>query len=206
MSADQLRDMTSVEIDRYRAAYFADVDRLAPDALGRLIVDKEPLGLISTPLLHRVFPDARYVFAERHPCDVVLSCFTISTRFNLRIGHFFDLASIARLYDRVLTFWERCREVLPLTVHVVRYERLVEDPQSELRGLADFAGLAWDPEHMDHRLNAAARPFIASPSYAQVSEPIYTRARGRWLRYRRQMEPVLPILAPWIEKMGYRFD
>ena len=44
---------------------------------------------------------------------------------------------------------------------------------------------------------------IATPSYAQVVQPIYKRASGRWQRYREQMAPVLPILMPWAEKMGY---
>ena len=35
------------------------------------------------------------------------------------------------------------------------------------------------------------------------AEPLYTRARGRWQRYADQLAPVLPILAPWAEKMGY---
>ncbi len=205
-SADELRDLSVGELDSYRKAYFSEVDRLAPNALGRLVVDKDPLGLISAPLLHRMFPDARYVFAQRHPCDVVLSCFIISARLNLELGHFFDLASTARLYDRVMSYWEKCCTVLPLDVHTVRYESLIEDTQGQLRQLADFAGLDWDPRLMEHQSNAAAREFIGSPSYAQVAEPIYKRAQGRWLRYRRQMEPVLPILTPWIEKMGYALD
>lgn len=42
-----------------------------------------------------------------------------------------------------------------------------------------------------------------TPSYAQVAEPLYTRARGRWQRYREALAPVLPILAPWAAAMGY---
>jgi len=205
-SAAELCDLSSADIDRFRAAYFAEVDRLVPDTAGRIVIDKEPLGLVSTPLLHRMFPDARYVFAQRHPCDVVLSCFITSAQFNLKIGNFSDLASTARLYDRVLGLWEKCRQVLPLAVYNIRYEKLIDDPQAEMRSLADFAELEWDARLIDHRSNAAARAFIGSPSYAQVAEPIYKRASGRWLHYRRQMEPVLPILAPWIENMGYGFD
>jgi len=36
-----------------------------------------------------------------------------------------------------------------------------------------------------------------------LTEPIYSRASGRWERYRPQMEGVLPILAPWAERTGY---
>lgn len=203
VSVDRLADPAPGEVDRLRDYYFAKVARLAPDLGERLLVDKEPLGLINAPMLHRLFPDARYIFMERHPCDVVLSCFMISSRLNMNVAHFFDLASTARVYDRVMHYWERCRAVLPLRVETVRYEHLVAATERELRRVAGFAGLRWDERMLDHESNAAARSFIGSPSYAQVTEPIYTRSSGRWVRYREQMKPVLPILQPWIEKMGY---
>ena len=40
-------------------------------------------------------------------------------------------------------------------------------------------------------------------SYSQVTEPIYQRAVGRWQRYRTHMAPILPLLAPWAERLGY---
>jgi hypothetical protein len=56
---------------------------------------------------------------------------------------------------------------------------------------------------LDHRGTARGRGYVASASYAQVTEPIYGRASGRWRRYAKQMEPVLPLLAPWAERLGY---
>jgi len=29
------------------------------------------------------------------------------------------------------------------------------------------------------------------------------KAVGRWRRYRRQLAPVLPVLEPWIRRLGY---
>lgn len=200
---ERLARLSPAEIEQLRARYFAEVDRIAPDAASRLIVDKSPLGLGNTALLYRLFPEARFVFAERHPCDVVLSCFITSAQMDSKVANFFDFVGTAMLYDRVLAFWQRCREVLPIRVHTIRYERLVADPERELRGLAEFAGLSWTPQLLANQSNASARAYIGSPSYAQVAEPIYTRAKGRWLKYRIQMTAVLPILIPWVERMGY---
>jgi hypothetical protein len=85
----------------------------------------------------------------------------------------------------------------------VRYERLVEDAEVELRPLARFLGLEWLAELLDHRATARKRAFIKTPSYAQVTEPVNAKAVGRWTRYREQLEPVLPILEPWAARMGY---
>ena len=200
---EHIAQLTHAAIERLRDRYFEEVDRLLPDAGSCLIVDKHPLALGNAPLLHRLFPEARFVFVERHPCDVVLSCFITSSRMDSKVASFFSFTGTARLYDRVLAFWERCTTVLPIAVHTIRYETLIADPETELRRLADFAGLDWTDKLLAHQSNATARGYIGSPSYAQVAEPIYTRAKGRWLRYREHMAPVIPILRPWIERMGY---
>jgi tetratricopeptide (TPR) repeat protein len=200
---ERLPELDSAEIARLRALYFEALDRLAPDAGGRTMVDKLPLNLLAAPLIHRLFPDSKIVFAQRHPCDVVLSCFMQSFAINDAMANFLDLGDSARLYDLVLTFWERCRDVLPLDVHVVRYEALVEDLEGEARALLDFLGLPWDPAVLDHRRTAAARGTISTPSYSQVIRPLYREASGRWARYRAQMAPILPLLAPWALRLGY---
>jgi len=202
-SPDRLAALGVRDLDRLRRIYFDRLDREAENAEERLVVDKIPLGIIDTALVHRIFPDARFVFVERHPCDVVLSCFM--TRFDPKGGmaNMLRLEDAAKLYDLVMSHWLRCREVFPLDVHIIRYERMIEDVEAELRPLAAFLGLGWHDDLLDHRRSAKARSWIATPSYAQVAEPLYKRARGRWERYRAQLEPVLPILKPWCDLMGY---
>ena len=200
---DRLPDLDQAETDRLRGLYFAELDRLLPDLGGRTVIDKLPLNLLAVPLIHRLFPDARIVFAQRHPCDVVLSCFMQNFAINDAMANFLDLGDSARLYDLVLTFWERCRDLLPLNVHVVRYEALIGDLEGEARALLDFLGLPWDPAVLDYRTTAQARGTISTPSYSQVIQPLYREASGRWERYRGQMAPVLPILAPWALRLGY---
>ena len=82
----------------------------------------------------------------------------------------------------------------PLNVHTVRYEAMVEDLEGEIRPLLDFLGLEWDPRVLDHQKTARERGTIRTFSYAQVTEKIYTRAQGRWLRYRQYFATALPVL------------
>jgi tetratricopeptide (TPR) repeat protein len=197
-----LPEVDAAGVARLRALYFQALDALAPPP-GKMVVDKLPLNLLGAPLIHRLFPDAKFIFAGRHPCDIVLSCFMQKFDLNPAMANFLDLGDAARLYDLVMTFWARARELLPLDVHGLRYEDLVADTPGRMRALIAFLGLEWDEALLDHRATAAARGLIATPSFAQVAEPIYTRAKGRWERYRDQMAPALPILAPWAERMGY---
>jgi tetratricopeptide (TPR) repeat protein len=198
-----LHDMDAETAATLRTRYFAALDRLASGDPTRRAVDKFPLHMARIPLVHRLFPDAKIILVERHPCDVVLSCFVTNFDLNPAMANFLDLASAARLYDQVWTVWERARSCLPLDLHVVRYERLIEAPEDELRAAVEFLGERWDPSVLDHRGAAARRGHIATASYAQITEPLYRRSLGRWTRYRPWLEPVLPILAPWCERMGY---
>jgi tetratricopeptide (TPR) repeat protein len=199
----RLPDLSAEETQTVRAAYFEALDAIAPEAGDRLVVDKLPLNMLGAPLIHRLFPGAPIILALRHPCDAVLSCFMQPFEPNDAMANFHDLESAAALYDNVFCFWELCRAHLPLNVHVLRYEALIAEPEAEMRDLIAFLGLEWDPRLLDHRRTAAERGTIKTPSYRQVTQPLYRAAAGRWERYREQMEPVLPTLCGWAERLGY---
>jgi tetratricopeptide (TPR) repeat protein len=198
---ERLAELDSAGVNALRERYFTELP--TPVAPGKLLIDKNPLATLRTPLIHRIFPDARFIFALRHPCDVVLSCFMQNLLVSESMASFLDLRTAAELYDRAMTYWQKCQEVFPIKVHTVRYEDMVDDVEGEMRPLLEFLGLPWDEQILDHQRTATERGRIRTPSYAQVTEKIYQRASGRWERYRAHMEPILPILAPWVERFGY---
>jgi len=200
---EKLARLDDSELDSLRNLYFAKAAEHVPDLGGRILIDKQPFAMVEAPLIHRLFPSAKFLFVQRHPCDVVLSCFV--TRFEPVGGlvNFTTLEGTAQLFDQMMRFWGQCRTILPLIVQRVRYERLVEDAEPEMRALAAFLGLEWTDAILDNRSTAKERGFINTPSYAQVTEPLYDRSIGRWEKYREQMKPVLPMLTPWTQRFGY---
>jgi len=167
------------------------------------LIDKFPLHLVRAPVIHALFPEARFIMVERHPCDVVLSCFMARFQINRATVHFHKIEDAARLYDLAMQAWHKAREVLSLDVHTARYEDMIADPAAALKPVVSFVGAEWDDAILDHQASAAKRGHIPTASYAQVAEPLYDRAVGRWTRYRAQLAPVLPLLEPWAAKMGY---
>lgn len=200
-----LPDLDADAIARARAQYFAavDADVDAGAAAAPLLIDKSPLFLQKLPLITRLFPQARFILALRHPCDVLLSCYMSNFRLNSAMANFLQLEDAAAYYDLTFQHWERSRALFEVPVHTIVYERLIANVEEEVRPLFDFLGLDWDPAVLDHQRTAKARGLITTASYSQVVEPIYTRASGRWTRYRDRLEPVLPTLAPWAERFGY---
>jgi hypothetical protein len=98
--------------------------------------------------------------------------------------------------------FSRAQDQLELQVHTLVYEDLVANPACVLQPLIEFLGLDWRPGLLDHRATAARRSAIKTPSYASVSEPLSKRPSGRWRRY-EALGPVLPVLLPWAEHLGY---
>ena len=70
--------------------------------------------------------------------------------------------------------------VLPVPVHEVVYERLVDDFETEARQLVEACGLEWEPSCL--RFHQTARP-VRTASVTQVRQPLYRRAVARWKHY-----------------------
>jgi hypothetical protein len=198
-----LPDRSPDQLEQARVAYFTELDRHADPDFPGLIVDKLPLNMLGLPVIHALFPDARIIFAQRHPCDCVLSGFMQSFTLNDAMACFLTIEDSADLYDAAMSLFSAAREALPVAAHTLVYEELVADPEAALQPLIDFLGLEWRPELLDHRTTAKTRGAIITPSYDQVVQPLSKAPSGRWRRYEKQLAPVLPVLLPWAERLGY---
>jgi tetratricopeptide (TPR) repeat protein len=191
---------------RSRKAYVDELSRHVRSSFTGLVVDKHPLNMLRLTVIHGLFPGAKIIFTQRHPCDVVLSGYMQNFALNHAMASFLDLADAADFYDAAMTLWTRSRDAVPQAIHTVVYERLTADPGAELRPAFDFLGLDWRDELLDHQSTAKSRGSIITASFDQVVQPLNRAPSGRWRRYRKQLEPVLPILLPWAERLGYGAD
>ena len=185
----------------FRARYWERVRRWGGEVEGRVFVDMNPLNSIKLPIIARLFPDARILLMRRDPRDVLLSCFRINFVPSPAAYAFSDLEEAARHYDALMRLIELCRARLPLAFHEVRYDRLVADFEATVRALAAFAGLDWTDRFHGFDKTAKQRG-VRTASATQVRRGLYDGG-GRWRRYRDQLAPVLPILAPWVDRLGF---
>jgi tetratricopeptide (TPR) repeat protein len=197
---DRLAAISPDEADHYRALYWNRVRAMGADPAGRVFIDKLPLNSIKLPLIAKLFPEAKILFAVRDPRDVVLSCFRQRFRINPSMFEFLTLEGAARFYDQVMRLSDLYRDLFALPVHEHRYEALVRDFEGRTRAVCDFIGVDWIPE-MRRFDRSGDRRAIATPSATQVSRGLYDGA-GQWRRYAAQMAPVMDILAPWIDRFG----
>ncbi len=201
-----LAQLDQAKITALRQRYLSLRNQHAPVAPGGRIIDKLPLNLEKAGLLARLFPEARFILALRHPLDACLSCFMQDFQLNPAMAQFFTLDDSAKFYAAMMGLWQQYRTVLPLRVHAIAYERVVEDFENEIRCLLNFLEVKWDDSVRDFHQHARARGPIDTPSYQQVSQPLYQRSVGRWRHYRHHFESATPPLQPALKTFGYRAD
>ena len=190
-----------VAIQPWREAYWSKVIQsgVPPGAVG--FVDMDPLKGTRLPLIARLFPAAKLLRMMRDPRDVVWSCFRTHFAVTSNTLDFTTIKDTARHYDALMRLIALAEQRLPIVLHEVRYDRLVRDFDSETRAMCAAIGLPWNPVMRRFDRTAKARG-VATASVGQVRKGLYDGTR-QWERYADQLAPVMPILAPWIERFGY---
>ena len=198
-----LSHITPAQRKRLRDYYEKELRAHGADFSKPMIIDKMPLSLVQVPVIAAVFPDAKIILSLRHPADSCLSCFMQDFEMNGAMLNFTSMASTVALYDKVMTLWQRYEAYLGLDVVEVRYERLITDLRGEVESVLSFLGLTWNEAQADPAAHARARGTIRTPSYAQVTQPIYSSAADRWRRYERHLSGDLPVLEKHIRHFRY---
>ncbi|MBF0370695.1 MAG: tetratricopeptide repeat protein [Magnetococcales bacterium] len=200
----QLAELDDEEVERLRKLYFNKAARYVVPREGGRIVDKNPLNTVHIPLILRLFPNAKMVFALRHPLDVCLSCFMQRFGFNNAMANFYTLADTGHFYSRVMGLWEGYVEQFEFHWHSVRYEDLVADFKGETSKLLAFLQVEWDPAVYGFHEHAKKEVIgVYTPSYQQVARPIYDTSRYRWRRYESHLQELKKTIAPFIDRFGY---
>lgn len=202
------RDLTALltadeaTLQRLRQAYWNRVRAGQVDVSGKVFVDKYPMNTLKLPLIARLFPNAKILFACRDPREVVLACFRRRFKMNPATYEYLTLPGAAALYDTTLKLGELMRPVFGPNWREVRYESLVADFAGQTRAICEFLGLEWI-EGMDDFAQRARERERSTPSTAQLARGLDRSRPVHWTHYRQALEPVLPTLAKWVERFGY---
>ncbi len=201
--AEQLRKLDLAGVLHLRAFYWHRACALYGDKIGtRLLLDKTTMNTIDLGLINCIFPDAKLVFLLRDPRDVCLSCFMQTMLPTPSTVQLLSWDSTARFYTQVMDWWLTIRPQLTMRFIEFRYEDAVFNFEPAFRKVFDFIGLEWDPAVAQFHKKAAEK-YIASPSFSQVAQPLYSSSVGRWQHYRAEYTTILPELQTFIEEFGY---
>ncbi|HEY8696079.1 MAG TPA: sulfotransferase [Rhizomicrobium sp.] len=145
-------------------------------------IDKMPNNFLHLGLIHLILPNARIIDARRHPLACCLSNF--KQHFARGQGFAYSLSDLGRYYANYVEMMAHFDAVLPGRIHRVFYERMVDDPESEIGALLAHCGLPFEPQCL--RFHETERP-VRTASSEQVRLPIFSDGLENW----RPFEPWL---------------
>ncbi|MGB7767343.1 MAG: sulfotransferase [Verrucomicrobiia bacterium] len=190
-------------LQQSRANYFRSVESFLAQPIGdRLLIDKNPSITILIPALIRIFPEIKLLIALRDPRDVCISCFTQYLPLTQAAAAFLSLEKTVEEYASVMGVWRSLAPMIKGHFLEVRYEDMVEDLESVARKTLDFLGVTWDAGVLKFDEHARQK-MVRSPTYADVTKPIYKGAVARWRNYQKYLEPHLEKLEPFLKAFGY---
>ena len=185
-----------------RKFYFDQRNKYLNDN-NKIIIDKMPLNIIYVGEIIRYFPNAKFILAIRHPNDCILSCFMQNFLLNHAMANFLNLKDSAKLYDSVMKLWEIYKSKFSIDFHTIKYEDLISNFEGSISDLLKFLDLSWSDEVSEFYKTSQRRGMIATPSYNQVNQPLYSKSIGRWKNYEKELMEGKKYLESWIKKYDY---
>lgn len=201
----ELDAMEPDDLSAGRAEYLRCTEEHIGQSVGdRILLEKEPLLTADLAVPLRLFPEAKILMPLRDPRDVVISFFFTIVPLAPNSVASANFGDACRYYAEVMRHWLLLRENLdPARWMESRYEDLLANPESQTRRLADFLDIEWSADMLDHHKRSSGKA-VSTPTYDDVSKPLYTRSLERWKNYEQWLEPHLSHLEPFLDAFGYR--
>lgn len=153
-------------------------------------VDKLPANIQMVAFIRRALPHAPILHLVRDPMGTCFSNY--KAMFGNISPYSYELEALAHYYRQYARLVQHWHTVLPGAMLDVPYDALVQDTEATVRHVLAHCGLAAEEACFKPERNAAP---VATPSSAQVREPIHARGLGQWRSYARQLEPLRVALA-----------
>jgi len=152
-------------------------------------IDKMPNNWAHAGLIRLILPNARIIDARRHP----LACGFSNFKQHYARGQAFsyDLGHFGHYYADYVRLMSHLDRVQPGTIHRVIHERLVDDPEAEVRALLAAIGLDFDPACLRFHENKRA---VRTASSEQVRRPISRAGLDQYKRFEAHLGPLKAAL------------
>tara|TARA_Y100000816_G_scaffold159040_1_gene113644 strand:+ start:1244 stop:2797 length:1554 start_codon:yes stop_codon:yes gene_type:complete len=142
--------------------------------ISNVYTDKTVQNFLWIGFINIFFPNSKTIITERNAKDICLSIYKINFQ-NGFMNFAYDQKNIAKFYNlyfEIIDFWKKN---YPKKLYIVNYEKLVDDPSTEIRKIIKFCDLKWDNNCLKHYENKSP---INTASITQARKPIYKSSKN----------------------------
>ena len=178
LSKEKISNLFSNEefVNELRADYYDFLKRF--NASEPFITDKAPLNFRWIGFIKILFPNSKIIHCSRNPKDNCLSIFKNFFEGGLDFGYNQkELGTYYNLYLDLMNFWE---EQFPNTIYNAQYEKIIEDPENEIKNMIKFCDLRWEENCLKFYNNKSP---IKTLSTAQARKPIYKSSKNSFEKF-----------------------
>jgi tetratricopeptide (TPR) repeat protein len=188
-----LAEMSGEQLAALGAEYIART-RVQRKTQRPFFIDKMPNNFQHLGLIQLILPNAKIIDARRHPLGGCFSAF--KQHFARGQAFSYDLTDLGRYYADYVSLLAHFDAVLPGRVHRVLYERMIADPEAEIRRLLDYCGLPFEPACLEFH---ATKRAVRTASSEQVRQPLYSDAVEHWRHFEPWLGPLKAALGPVLD-------
>jgi len=160
--------------------------------------DQSPLHTFYLPYIHRIFPNAKYLYMIRDGRDVVTSLVT-------RFGDDYLFEAVHRWKVSLQRTKQFQKKISPDRNMEVRYENLVKDPENTIKQVTEFLGIDYSPIMLDYWKLPSTVEHKYKNFHVNLGKPVFASSIGKWRERltKQQQDYVIRHLAVDLQKLGY---
>ena len=102
-----------------------------------------------------------------------------------------------------MSLWKKYTEVFKFDYHIIKYEDVISNFEKTIKGVLSFLNVSWSDNVTEFYKTAEKRGIISTPSYNQVSQPIYSNSMYRWKNYEKEFSNSKDSLDKWVKEYNY---
>ena len=186
LSAPQLRELGESYLAKARANRKTDRP---------YFIDKLPNNWQHVGLILAILPNAHIIDARRHP---MACCFSnYKQHFAQGQAYTYSLASVGRYYADYVRLMAHFDRILPGRVHRIIHERLLDNPEEEIRQALAYLGVEFEESCL--RFYENERP-VRTPSAEQVRKPLNRKGVEQWRHFEPWLGELKSALGPVLDE------
>jgi len=141
-------------------------------------------------IIAQQIPGAKIIHCYRNPLDNILSIF----RAHFAQGNKYSssLVDCTNVYLNQDTVMREYKKRFQAKIYDLNYDKLVRNPNQEIKSLISWLGWKWDDSFLKPHLNQRS---VLTRSNVEIRSPINSNSIDGWKNYKDMLKPAIEILS-----------